>query len=83
MCCGAVARCASYVKLYVHSLVDKLKRFYENARFYNKIHSPSSVCTFAPSPIKLFTTRFSPLLNSGVTDVLVVFFSASRQMSGY
>jgi len=32
MCCGAVARCASYdahlriyVKLYVHSLVDKLK----------------------------------------------------------
>jgi len=27
-----------YVKLYVHSLVDKLKRFYENARCYNKIH---------------------------------------------
>ena len=28
-----------YVKLYVHSLVDKLKRFYENARCYNKIYS--------------------------------------------
>ena len=27
-----------YVKLYVHSLVDKLKRFYENARCYNKIY---------------------------------------------
>ena len=27
------------MKLYVHSLVDKLKRFYENARCYNKIHS--------------------------------------------
>ena len=25
-----------YVKLYVHSLVDKLKWFYENARCYNK-----------------------------------------------
>ena len=27
-----------YVKLYVHSLVDKLKWFYENARCYNKIY---------------------------------------------
>jgi len=26
-----------YVKLYVHSLVDKLKWFYKNARCYNKI----------------------------------------------
>jgi len=26
-----------YVKLYVHSLIDKLKWFYENARCYNKI----------------------------------------------
>ena len=30
-----------YVKLYVHSLVDKLKRFYENARCYNKIYKPN------------------------------------------
>jgi len=28
-----------YVKLYVHSLVDKLKWFYENARWYNKIYN--------------------------------------------
>ena len=27
-----------YVKFYVHSLVDKLKWFYENARYYNKIY---------------------------------------------
>jgi len=27
-----------YVKLYVHSLVDKLKWFYENAQCYNKIY---------------------------------------------
>jgi len=27
-----------YVKLYVHSLVDKLKWFYENARCYSKIY---------------------------------------------
>jgi len=26
------------MKLYVHSLVDKLKWFYENARCYNKIY---------------------------------------------
>jgi len=26
-----------YVKLYVHSLVEELKWFYENARCYNKI----------------------------------------------
>jgi len=50
MCCGAVARCASYdahlvfyVKLYVHSLVDKLRRnvievvFYSND-FYVKLY---------------------------------------------
>ena len=30
-----------YVKLYVHSLVDKFKWFYENARCYNKICSQS------------------------------------------
>jgi len=30
-----------YVKLYVHPLVDKLKRFYENARCYNKIYIPT------------------------------------------
>jgi len=28
-----------YVKLYVHSLVDELKWFYENARCYNKIYN--------------------------------------------
>ena len=28
-----------YVKLYVHSLVDKLKLFYENERCYNKIYN--------------------------------------------
>ena len=28
-----------YVKLYVHSLVDKLKWFYKNARCYNKIYT--------------------------------------------
>jgi len=27
------------MKLYVHSLVDKLKWFYENARRYNKIYN--------------------------------------------
>jgi len=27
-----------YVKLYMHSLVDKLKCFYENTRCYNKIY---------------------------------------------
>jgi len=27
-----------YMKLYVHSLVDRLKWFYENARCYNKIY---------------------------------------------
>ena len=27
-----------YVKLYVHSLVDKLKRFCKNAQCYNKIY---------------------------------------------
>ena len=32
-----------YVKLYVHSLVDKLKWFYENARFYHKIYGLSKV----------------------------------------
>ena len=54
MCCVTVARCASYRsvlkcfksalkvfygKLYVHSLVDKLKWFYENARCYNTIYT--------------------------------------------
>jgi len=28
-----------YMKLYVHSLVDKLKWFYDNARCYNKIYN--------------------------------------------
>jgi len=28
-----------YVKLYVHSLVDELKWFYENARCYNMVYS--------------------------------------------
>ena len=28
-----------YTKLYVHSLVDKLKSFYENARYYSKIYT--------------------------------------------
>jgi len=32
-----------YMKLYVHSLVDKLKWFYENARCYNKIYNRLSV----------------------------------------
>jgi len=36
-----------YVKLYVHSLVDKLKWFYENARCNNKIYS-SSPCSKQP-----------------------------------
>ena len=35
-----------YVKLYVRSLVDKLKRFYENERCYNKIYkSEFLLCT--------------------------------------
>jgi len=31
---SGVLKCLFYVKLYVHSLVDELKRFYENARWY-------------------------------------------------
>ena len=37
-----------YVKLYVHSFVDKLKWFYENARCYNKICTDKSI-------VELFT----------------------------
>jgi len=39
--CRSVLKCFKrfYMKLYVHSLVDKLKWFYENARCYNKIYS--------------------------------------------
>ena len=39
--CRSVLKCLKvfYVKLYVHSLVDKLKWFYENARCYNKIYN--------------------------------------------
>ena len=33
-----------YVKLYVHSLVDKLKWFYENARCYTKIYTSIKTC---------------------------------------
>ena len=38
--CRSVLKCfkSVYVKLYVHSLVDKLKWFYVNARCYNKIY---------------------------------------------
>jgi len=36
--CFKVFEKVFYVKLYVHSLVDKLKWFYENARCYNKIY---------------------------------------------
>jgi len=36
-----------YVKLYVYSLVDKLKWFYENALCYNKIYKKAlSDCTY-------------------------------------
>jgi len=34
-----------YVKLYVHSLVDKSKWFYENARCYNKIYKHTILCS--------------------------------------
>ena len=39
--CRSILNCLKvfYVKLYVHSLVDKLKWFYENARCYNKTHT--------------------------------------------
>ena len=36
-----------YVKLYVRSLVDKLKWFYENARRYNKIYSYVSLSSLS------------------------------------
>ena len=39
-----------YVKLYVHSLVDKLKWFYENARCYNKIYRTSFITAFWRQP---------------------------------
>ena len=37
-----------YEKLYMHSLVDKFKWFYENARCYKKIYTPSYVSFFPP-----------------------------------
>jgi len=46
--CRSVVKCFKvfYVKLYVHSLVDKLKLFYENARCYSKIYSRHFFLTF-------------------------------------
>ena len=49
--CRSVLK-AFYVKLYVHSLVGKLKSFYKNARCYNKIYKHIIFClllqTFLP-----------------------------------
>jgi len=42
-----------YVKLYVYSLVDKLKYFYENARSYNKIYKWN---TFVISKLKVLNS---------------------------
>ena len=43
--CRSVLKCLNvfYVKLYVHSLVDKLKWIYENARCNTKIYRSSVI----------------------------------------
>jgi len=43
-----------YVKLYEHSLVDKLKWFYENARCYSKIYRPVTHYCFNQGFINTF-----------------------------
>jgi len=50
------------VKLYVHSLVEKLKRFYENARCYNKIYSKNFINNF--NQLNMFRATISPILRS-------------------
>jgi len=56
--CRSVLKCFKvfYVKLYVHSLVDKLKWFYENARCYNKIYRYTFEYLFYP-PIYNWVVR--------------------------
>ena len=53
-----------YVKLYVHSLADKLKRFYENARCYNKIYCKREVCE------NVFVVKFEVLIALYIQDVV-------------
>ena len=50
------------MKLYVHSLVEKLKRFYENARCYNKIYSKNFINNF--NQLNMFRATISPILRS-------------------
>jgi len=64
------------VKLYVHSLVDKLKWFYENARCYSKIYTYSFITATMVTRMRLnappanycknnsFITKYNPYVLS-------------------
>ena len=67
-----------YVKLYVHSLVDKLKWFYKNARCYNKIYNlktftkAKNVKSYASNPPHGFMAYTGTILHVYSITIFIV-----------
>jgi len=72
-----------YVKLYVHSLVDKLKWFYENARYYNKIYRHCCVCSHRGSVIRgqEDSMKYRQVKSKGAADHAVKAYRGCRGVS--